>query len=140
MTVQITPFDFVGDWSIKRTIEDAKSNSTASFVGKAQIVEGHKEWVYSEQGELALATGAQFFAERKYFWHPNETGFDVFFEDKRFFHSFELGSAAQAQHWCDPDQYEVAYEFQQWPIWKSTWQVTGPRKNYVMSSQFQPAN
>lgn len=133
----LTPSDFLGHWSIARTIQDAKSASTAQFTGTAEIKQGVEDWIYSERGTLVLASGAQFVAERMYFWRPSGAGFDVFFDDKRFFHRFDLVAAAQAQHWCDPDKYEVAYDFSRWPCWQSTWQVSGPRKDYVMQSSYR---
>ena len=133
----LAPSDFLGRWSIERIIQEARSVEPARFKGVATITETETFWEFSETGELSLPTGAKMHAERKYLWKPNGSGFDVYFDDERFFHRFELGVQAQASHWCDPDQYDVAYDFNAWPKWTSTWNVSGPRKDYVMKSDHQ---
>lgn len=136
MTAKTT--DFLGRWSIDRTIEDAQGTGSAHFTGSAVIKECGDIWEFSESGTLSLAQGSVMRAERKYLWRPAGAGFDVFFEDQRFFHHFDLGADAQASHWCDPDQYDVSYDFTDWPNWSSRWNVAGPRKAYIMQSQFRP--
>ena len=134
----VTPSDFLGTWAISREIDDFKAGATAQFTGKAVIAEASCNWDYSEEGQLSLAGGYKMQANRSYIWSPREGGFDVFFEDGRFFHHIPLLPKAEASHWCDPDQYEVSYDFSLWPEWRSTWRVNGPRKNYVMTSKFNP--
>jgi len=134
----LVPLDFVGRWTIERQIDDALTSECARFTGNASITRIKGDWLYRETGQLNLASGHQMRAERTYYWRPRSTGFDVFFEDSRFFHRFDLGDTAEARHWCDPDQYEVAYTFSRWPIWKSKWNVAGPSKSYVMQSTFAP--
>ena len=41
-------------------------------------------------------------------------------------------------HDCAPDVYRVAYDFADWPRWRAVWRVTGPRKDYVMTSDYAP--
>lgn len=134
----LSPSDFLGTWAIKRVIEDSYSADTAHFIGAAVIERKDEDWVYAEQGSLKIARAQPMQAERQYIWRPNETGFDIFFVDKRFFHRFDLSPHSKAKHWCDPDQYEVDYELSNWPNWQSTWHVAGPRKEYVMTSLFSP--
>ncbi|MEP5151847.1 DUF6314 family protein [Planktotalea sp.] len=132
----LKPSDFLGRWSIDRSITEAHAPNPARFVGSATITEGPVVWVFAEEGTLSLAQGSTMKAERKYLWKSVGNGFDVFFADERFFHRFDLTAQAQASHWCDPDQYDVAYDFSAWPVWSSTWNVAGPRKDYVMQSSF----
>ncbi|MGB7317464.1 MAG: DUF6314 family protein [Planktotalea sp.] len=133
------PADFLGRWRIERTIEDSLAGSASRFVGDAVIARGDVDWTYRETGTLTLASAAQLRAERTYYWQPKENGFEVYFADRRFFHSFALDDNAEAKHWCDPDQYDVAYDFARWPEWSSTWDVTGPRKRYVMLTRYYPS-
>lgn len=132
---------FLGCWELTRQIEDAKAKSTARFEGRASVRARDSGWLYHEEGKLHLAHGAPLHAERRYLWLPVGQGIDISFEDGRFFHRMELSSAqesSEAAHWCDPDQYDVRYDFSGWPVWQSTWKVTGPRKNYVMQSRYRP--
>jgi len=71
-------------------------------------------------------------AVRRYIWQPDLT---VWFDDGRFFHQVP-GRGGQTQHWCDPDMYKVAYDFTHWPQFQVTWEVSGPRKDYRMVSQY----
>lgn len=128
--------EFIGSWRIERVIEDALSNSTAQFTGDAHIGDCGVDWTYSEIGKLILDGSPQMTAERSYIWRPDATGFDIFFNDERFFHRLELGTNPQAAHWCDPDQYDVRYDFSDWPNWSCVWNVRGPKKNYRMKSAY----
>jgi hypothetical protein len=73
-------------------------------------------------------------AERVYLWRASGAGIEVLFDDGRPFH--RIDDSAEAAHWCDPDQYDVTYEFGRWPKWSSRWRVLGPRKDYVMVSNY----
>ena len=48
-----------------------------------------------------------------------------------------------ALHHCDPDMYNVSYDFTRWSQrkkqWRSVWTVLGPRKDYKMLSSYEQA-
>lgn len=120
-------------WQIKREIVDDLTGQISHFIGQARIDSGK----YLEEGRLELAGGATFASTRAYLWVPTKTGIDISFDDGRFFHHLDLSqNTPEAQHFCDPDQYDVAYDFWDWPKWVSTWRVRGPRKDYKMQSVF----
>jgi hypothetical protein len=131
-----TPIDlwaFEGRWAVSREIADAKGVD-GRFDGTATFVREGAGLRYVERGVLRLGT-AEMQAERRYVWTAGE-GVEVWFDDGRFFHGFALGDTAEATHDCPPDWYEVSYDFRAWPEWSSRWRVTGPRKDYVMTSRF----
>lgn len=128
--------DFAGAWDLTRVITDHKQNTTAQFKGTARFETVGADLKYHERGDLILTGAKPIHAERSYLWVQSGMSVRVFFDDDRFFHSFDLSGAATSAHWCDPDQYDVAYDFSQWPHWTSTWTVTGPRKDYVMVSSY----
>ena len=74
-------------------------------------------------------------AERRDLWRQDGSRIVVDFADGRPFHDFRPDSP-EASHRCDPDSYAVRYDFRAWPIWCSTWRVTGPRKDYDMVSTY----
>ncbi|MFW2586727.1 DUF6314 family protein [Sagittula sp. SSi028] len=123
--------DFLGFWQISREIAQAD--------GTRALFTGHGTWTqrpdggadYAETGQLEMG-GGRFTAERRYHWTP---GLDVYFDDGRFFHRVPAGGGATG-HWCDPDQYDVRYDFADWPAWTVVWQVHGPRKDYTMTSRY----
>ena len=71
-------------------------------------------------------------AERRYRW---STDLSVYFDDGRFFHCVPK-SGGETQHFCDPDMYKGTYDFAEWPTFRVTWDVRGPRKDYRMTSTF----
>ena len=63
----------------------------------------------------------------------------VFFDDMRPFHALPAGADRhETTHLCGPDLYEVAYDFTGWPRWRAVWRVGGPRKDYTMTSDYEP--
>lgn len=128
--------DFLGHWRVERSIADALSQQSAQFTGTAEISDRGADWLYAETGQLQILHTKPMLAERRYLWCADEMGFDIFFEDGRFFHRLNLQATTQAAHWCDPDQYDVSYDFTPWPSWQSAWSVVGPKKNYVMKTTY----
>ena len=139
---------FAGGWHIARRIEDARGPD-GSFAGQALFTPDAAGLTYTETGILRLGDTA-FQADRRYLWRPDPppeavpdtaapapARIAVLFADGRPFHSFDLGPTASAHHGCDPDSYAVTYDFTDWPCWTSRWQVTGPRKDYVMTTQYR---
>ncbi len=123
--------DFLGEWALSRQIVQA-GGSEGHFQGRAVWRPEGPGALYCEEGELRLPQGT-FRAERRYRW---DVELNVFFEDGRYFHAVPA-AGGQTGHWCDPDQYDVCYDFQDWPEWTCKWQVSGPRKDYSMLSRYQ---
>lgn len=121
-----------------RTIDDARAGGTGRFAGTAVFAPQAGGLAYSETGTLTLPDGTALTAERQYFWRQDGAEIAVEFADGRPFHRFGPGTDA-ARHWCDPDDYHVAYDFREWPVWHADWTVRGPRKDYRMRSTFAPA-
>jgi len=126
--------DFAGEWRISRVIRhenapEARFSGTAWFTPEADALN------YRETGELVLPGAVPMRAERCYTWRPEGQEIAVFFEDGRPFHRFDP-AAPSAHHWCDPDDYRVVYDFAAWPAWRAEWRVRGPRKGYIMVSDY----
>ena len=137
--------DFAGRWTLTRKIIQ-RNGDVFTFSGEAEFssLEGsvQKEksgLAYYEKGEVTAPNESVMLAERRYFWQQPQTGlFEVLFDDKRYFHSFSATNP-NAEHLCGDDNYVVRYDFTTWPVWRSTWQVIGPRKDYTMVSEYSPA-
>lgn len=130
--------DFEGLWRLERRIHDARGPD-ARFSGTARFVPDGEGLILDEAGRLDLTGQGAFQAERRYLWRPDGACIAVFFADGRDFHRFDPGQgAAVADHWCDPDTYQVRYDFSDWPRWQAEWRVTGPRKDYTMRSHYTP--
>jgi hypothetical protein len=120
--------DFLGQWRLARTILPA-AGPEARFEGAAVWSE---DGAYAERGLLQIEGQVPMTAERRYHW---DADLNVYFEDGRFFHRVPP-EGGETGHWCDPDQYDGAYDFAQWPRFEVRWRVLGPRKNYEMISQY----
>lgn len=129
--------DFTGKWSVSRQVHDTLSGGVTQFHGMAEFALQDAGLHYSESGQIVVPGRAPMKAERRYFWEQDGDDIHVAFDDGRPFHSFScLTNMVEAAHWCPPDQYDVSYDFRDWPRWSSTWRVKGPRKDYVMVTQF----
>lgn len=127
--------DFVGTWQLSRTIEQ-RDGARFLFVGEAHFTWRDTHLLYQEAGQVTAPNGNVMPAQRSYIWQQLAAGkFDVLFDDKRYFHSFSA-ETPNAEHLCGDDHYKVSYTFVSWPIWTSTWQVKGPRKDYEMRSRY----
>ncbi len=123
--------DFEGGWTVSRRIVEA-SGAEATFEGAAVWTPAEAGMLYEERGVLNVAGQAPMQAERKYLW---DAALNVYFEDGRFFHAVPP-AGGDAAHWCDPDQYDVHYNFAAWPRFEVRWHVQGPRKAYEMTSTY----
>ena len=130
MTVQMA--DFEGLWRLERRMVHG-DGVEARFLGEAVFRPVSDGLAYEEVGRLTLPGQPEMEARRRYLWKPDLT---VWFDDGRFFHQVPLAGGETA-HWCDPDQYDGVYEFSDWPVWRVTWIVRGPRKAYRMESEYR---
>ncbi|AZQ69688.1 trigger factor [Silicimonas algicola] len=126
-----------GSWRITRDILHA-DGTRASFEGEATFTPSGQQLIQDETGRLALG-GQSFAASRRYVWREAGDVLEVLFDDLRPFHCISAGAERhEATHLCGPDRYDVAYDFTQWPRWRSVWRVLGPQKDYIMTSDYAP--
>lgn len=123
--------DFDGDWTLHKTIEHA-DGTTAAFQGTATWHGDAQGAEYSEVGHLTVGRAPPVLAQRRYRWSKT---LDVFFQDGRFFHKVPP-QGGTTNHWCDPDQYNVSYDFTDWPAFDVVWQVSGARKEYKIFCRY----
>lgn len=144
MTAKPEFMTFHGAWTITRRIA-AAAGPDARFDGLAVFSDHAGGLRLTETGEMQLDGQGRFAATRRYDWRAGAKGWiDVFFDDGRYFHGFDPASTApQAHHDCPPDIYDVRYDFTALqgiaPQWTAVWRVTGPRKDYVMTSTYNRA-
>ncbi|MFT5630721.1 MAG: hypothetical protein ACI82I_001067 [Gammaproteobacteria bacterium] len=132
--------DFLGDWRLTRQITDALHGQDGQLDGLARFASDGDGLHYTENGQLTLTTGAVLQADRTYLWNTDANGIAVRFADGTAFHRFDpIGHTTGTTHLCGADTYNVAYDFEHWPNWSATWNVTGPRKNYRSISRYNRA-
>ncbi len=129
--------DFAGGWRLSRKITDRRAGRDGTAEGRLDLVPEGGGLRYEERVVLHLPGQKPMAGTRGYRWEGHPGIIAVFFDDGRPFHDFALGEARpRALHHCDPDRYEVTYDFSDWPVWTVTWEVTGPRKDYRMETLF----
>ncbi|MCR9127843.1 MAG: DUF6314 family protein [Rhodobacteraceae bacterium] len=130
--------DLVGDWRIARRIDDRRTGQIVTGDGAARLSDaGGGRFAWCERLLLDWPGQAPLEARRRDLWQATPSGFDVAFGDGRPFHSVTLGHPiCDAVHDCPPDFYRVRYDFSRWPMWRVTWRVVGPRKDYLMRSDY----
>ncbi|MGV6839081.1 MAG: DUF6314 family protein [Planktomarina sp.] len=126
--------DFEGHWQFTRHIADDLAGQVLLAQGHAHVADGR----YDEKAALTLPTGQVLHSTRTYLWTDTPDGIAVAFDDGRPFHIMSH-TVLQAHHWCDPDQYDVTYDFAKFPTWTAKWCVKGPRKDYEMITTYSKA-
>jgi hypothetical protein len=129
--------DLNGLWRLIRRIEDARAGLTGHLQGTSRWLPDGDGLRQEEEGVLRYGTGAPMQAMRVYLWRETPEGLTVFFEDGRPFHRLAAAQLSD-RHRCAPDTYDVSYDFSGWPDWTQVCRVTGPRKDAVITSMFQP--
>lgn len=135
-------WSFEGDWRLARRIEHAGGRGDARLSGTARFLRSGRTLIHHESGTLSIdgVQGSGMRAERRYLWRTDAGWIAIHFEDGRPFHGIPLGVARpEATHLCGSDRYAVRYDFGRWPEWTAVWRVTGPRKDYTMTSHLVPA-
>jgi hypothetical protein len=130
----------IGSWSFNRVIENqATMQGVAIFT---PLDAGRL--AYREQGDLKLANGAIVQAEREYVFSDSRRGFKVFFREDppRLFHEIALFASVpgelsgRAGHMCGHDDYQSAYTFLSDGTFAIRHVVSGPRKDYTMTTTY----
>jgi hypothetical protein len=129
-----------GHWAVARQLLDRAAGTHGTFSGVVHFCP-------TDDGGLALReegtmrwptfTGP---ATREYFLRPAERPdvLDVFFADGRHFHRMSFRPEANLDnHWCDPDTYRVAYALEGQDRFRYTWDVSGPRKDLLLTSELK---
>ncbi len=130
----------IGFWSFNRVVEgQATMQGIATFTS---LDEGRL--AYREQGHLKLLNGTELQAEREYIFGNSDQGFQVFFKENppRLFHEISLSASVggalsgSAGHLCNLDDYQSTYTFLADGRFVVRHVVSGPRKDYTMTTTY----
>jgi hypothetical protein len=126
-----------GLWTVERDLLDRASGTRGTFTGVVRFVpDDDGGLAFREEGTMRWPsfTGPAF---REYLLRPagQPDALDVFFPDGRPFHRMSFTPQANLDnHWCDPDTYRVAYIWEGPDRFSYSWDVTGPRKDLLLTS------
>jgi hypothetical protein len=128
-----------GRWEVERAITDFASGQSGSFSGLARCDQAAAAaagaLAYHEQGELRFG-GHRGPASRSVLFRPGPDGtVDVRFADGRPFYELDLRSGSwSAEHPCGRDSYHVTVRVLGPDAYVERWRVSGPGKDYVMTT------
>jgi hypothetical protein len=142
--------DFLrGCWRAERVITDFRSGTTGSFSGTAVFTPEPGDpteavparapvpapLVYREEGELTFG-GHRGPASRNLLYLPATDGSaTVLFADGRPFFTLNLRpGVCVAEHPCGDDSYQVTVRVLGPDTYTESWRVTGPGKDYLMTT------
>jgi hypothetical protein len=134
MTPLADPRTLVGTWRLSRVIDDRLAGAQSLVDGELTLTEVSPDRVrWEEQGQWHRPGGDV--AVRRGLWlvRDEESGdWWVRFEDEREFHPWRPDEAVV--HSCAPDTYRgtVRGTPERWTV---EWDVTGPAKDYTMSTE-----
>ena len=122
---------------MKRDLLDRADGTRGTLAGVVLFVPDDDGLALREEGAMRWPsfTGP---ATREYVLRPcgQPAACDVFFPDGRPFHRMSFATEAnQDNHWCDPDTYRVAYSLEGADRFSYSWDVTGPRKDLLLTSR-----
>jgi hypothetical protein len=135
-----------GSWSVERTLLDRSTGTLGTFTGVVRFTPDSGQddggaLRFREEGTVTWTTpsGTPFTsrATREYLLRPSGAlgTMDMFFPDGRPFHRMGFGTDTNhAEHWCDPDNYRVAYTLVGPDEFRYRWDVTGPAKDQRLES------
>lgn len=133
-----TVFDMLkGAWSYQRTISDYGTIDGEAVFALTEPDVLH----YREKGLLQLTDGPVLEAHQEYVYRLEEDEhlLSVYFRDGRLFHHLAFGDdgrTASGDHLCKMDFYQAAYRFNGPEAFTLTYNVKGPKKDYVSETHF----
>ena len=130
----------IGSWSLDRAIE---GHATMQGIATFAPLDG-AQLAYREQGHLKLANGTTVQAKREYVFSSSDGGFRVFFKEEplRLFHEILLFASSggelygRARHLCNRDDYQSAYRFMRDGTFVVRHVVSGPSKDYTITTTY----
>lgn len=131
---------FSGAWRLTRRIRDRRAGEIGRLEGVALFVPEADGLRYDERGEMRFGSYRGEVAQSYLFALMDDAVAEVHYADGRFFHRLDLSSGiADVTHECGADLYRGRYRVLGADCWALSWQVTGPRKDYLMSTRYERA-
>jgi hypothetical protein len=128
----------LGTWAVERQLLDRATGTRGTFSGVVHFSPTDDGGLaFREEGTVRWPTFTGP-ASRDYLLRTSgqPDALDVFFADGRPFHRMSFAPAASHDaHWCDPDTYRVTYTYEGPDRFGYTWDVSGPRKDLLLTSR-----
>ncbi|MBF6621048.1 MAG: hypothetical protein ITG02_12570 [Patulibacter sp.] len=131
------PVSFLaGTWQVDRDLHEAEGDRSGRFVGSAEFVPDGDGLRWTETGDTRLGDYAGS-ASRVLLVRPTADGWEVRFEDERFFHPLDLRDGrSRVDHPCGEDHYRGELRVESPERFVVAWRVHGPRKDQTIVSRY----
>lgn len=132
------PTALVGRWRFHRMVVDRLEGVEHRVDGVLELsAQSADHLTWEERGHWHQPSGEVEVSRSLLLDHQPERGWWVRFEDGREFHRWAPGQAVL--HDCRPDTYRgtVTGSVKGWTV---VWEVSGPRKDYTMTTQLTPVD
>ena len=134
-----------GEWDVVREIADHRSGQAGKFRGRASFraAPGHpgrSVLDFAEEGELRFGGHRGPASRSLRYYGLADGGADVRFADGRAFFRLDLRlGSCRAVHPCRADRYAVTVTLLSSDCFTEIWRVTGPDKDYDMTTVYTRA-
>lgn len=125
---------FAGEWQMVRIIENVREGVIGEVWGQARFIPDGKGLTCREDGVLRFG-GHDYHTGRTSLWRFDGERIEVQYEDGRPFHDF-LTREPMALSIDGDAEYRISYEFGV-DTWVSTWELTGPETDYLMTTRYR---
>lgn len=134
-THPLLPTDLLGDWTLRRTVDDRLAGVTGTVAGSTTLtLTAPDEVRWDEAGSMTFGGRGTPVSRTLVVRRGPDGRWTVQFADGRVFHDWVWG--ATVGHACAPDDYtgELAGDTERWTV---RWQARGPAKDYRLDSVLQ---
>ena len=129
--------DIIGEWKITRSIEDRLGKKYFTLDGVATFTNNANLYYYNETG-IIKSESFQSKAHQDYLWIVTKEGWKIKFRDGTHFYDLELARQEQdVYHKCKNDIYHGKFLLNLPNDIKVSWNVNGPRKDYVSRTYYK---
>ena len=130
LQVEMNHSDIIGEWIIRRNIEDKLNKRNFILIGKAIFTTEDNIFYYKETGVIK-SDNFESKAHQDYTWIIKPNGWKINFSNGSHFHDLELENTEQeVYHKCGNDIYRGIFSLNLPRSFEVVWEVSGPRKNY----------
>jgi hypothetical protein len=132
----LEPTDLVGEWVLRRTVDDRRAGTTGTVVGTTTLrVTGPDDVRWDEAGTMTFDGRTVPVSRTLLVRRADDGTWTVHFSDGRVFHDWVWGS--RVEHACAPDDYTgtLAGDTRRWTV---EWHAVGPAKDYRLTSVLTP--
>lgn len=136
LQVEMNHSDIIGEWIIRRNIEDKLNKRNFILNGKAIFTTEDNIFYYKETGVIK-SDNFESKAHQDYTWIIKPNGWKINFSDGSHFHDLELENNKQeVYHNCGNDIYRGRFKLNIPKEYEVIWNVSGPHKNYISHTYY----